>query len=107
MGTLPTWEITVELFEYGNEKINTGIGEIDRIQTTFSLNVFDYSLVDEDGDRMLDESGNYLVLESYDPADINPASDNEAIQDGTDNFPLGSKDFIDFSERNPFAEDNY
>lgn len=26
LGTLPTWEVTVELFEYGNERFNTGIG---------------------------------------------------------------------------------
>lgn len=107
MGTLPTWEITVELFEYGNERFNTGIAEIDKLQTNFSLNILDYALRDESGNLLLDESGQTIVNENYDMATLNPASDNDAIQDGTNNFPLGSNDFIDFTERNPFAEDNY
>jgi hypothetical protein len=107
MGTLPTWEITVELFEYGSERMNTGIGEIDRIQSEFSMNILDYALRDEGGNVLLDESERALVDEKYDLAELNPASDNDAIQNGTDNYPLGSNDFVDFTERNPFAENNY
>jgi hypothetical protein len=107
MGTLPTWEITVELFEYGSERMNTGIAEIDRLQSEFSMNILDYALRDESGNVLLDESENVIVDEKYDLATLNPASDNDAIQSGTDNFPLGSNDFVDFTERNPFAENNY
>ena len=107
LGTLPTWEITVELFEYGNEKISTGIPEIDKLQTNFSMNILDYALVDEEGILLTDESGAYMVQERYDLATLNPAADNDTIQDGTTNFPLGSSDFISFDERNPFAESNY
>jgi len=107
MGTLPTWEVTVELFEYGNERFNTGIPDIDRLQTDFSLNILDYALRDESGNLLIDGSSQTIVNENYDMSTINPASDNDAIQDGTDNFPLGSNDFIDFTERNPFAEDNF
>lgn len=107
LGTIPTWEITVELFDYGNERFNTGIAEIDRLQTDFSLNILDYALRDEAGQVLLDESERALVNENYDMAELNPAADNEAIQEGTTNFPVGSDDFIDFSERNPFAENNY
>lgn len=107
LGTLPTWEVTVELFEYGNERFNTGIGEIDKLQNDFSLNLLDYALRDESGQILTDEDGNILVSENYNLAQLNPAADNDAIQEGSTNFPLGSNDFIDFSERNPFAEDNY
>jgi hypothetical protein len=107
MGTLPTWEITVELFEYGSERLNTGIGEIDRLQSEFSMNILDYALRDESGNILLDESENVIVDERYNLATLNPASDNDAIQNGTDNFPLGSNDFVDFTERNPFAESNF
>jgi hypothetical protein len=107
MGTLPTWEITVELFEYGSERMNTGIPEIDRLQSEFSMNILDYALRDESGNILLDESENVIVDEKYNLATLNPASDNDAIQEGTDNFPLGSNDFVDFTERNPFAENNY
>lgn len=107
MGTLPTWEITVELFDYGNERFNTGIAEIDKLQTQFSLNILDYALRSESGQVLLDESENIIVNEDYDLSVLDPAADNDAIQEGTTNFPDGSDDFIDFSERNPFAENNY
>ncbi len=107
MGTLPTWEVTVELFEYANETFSTGVGDIDKLQTNFSLNVFDYALRDEAGLVITDESGNIIVAENYNLSQLNPAADNDAIQEGSENFPLGSNDFIDFTEKNPFAEDNY
>jgi hypothetical protein len=107
LGTLPTWEITVELFEYASERLNTGIAEIDRLQTDFSMNILDYVLATEDSNIITDELGNFITLENYDQSTINPAADNDAIQSGTTNYPLGSDDFIDFSERNPFASSNY
>lgn len=107
MGTLPTWEVTVELFDYGNERFNTGIPEIDKLQKDFSLNILDYALRDEAGQPLLDEDENVLVTEQYNLSNLDPAADNDAIQQGTDNFPEGSDDFIDFTEKNPFAENNY
>lgn len=107
LGTLPTWEVTVELFEYGNEKFNTGVPEIDKLQTDFSLNILDYTALTEGGLIITDEQGNYIIQERFDLATINPAADNDAIQNGTDAFPLGSDDFISFDEKNPFAESNY
>ena len=105
-GALQTWELTCELFEYSNEQFNTGIAEIDIIQQKFSTNVLDYALMDEQGDFLQDEDGSYIVNESYDITTINPAEDNDAIQSGSENFPEGSDDFIDFSERDPFSEGN-
>lgn len=107
LGTLPTWEITVELFEYGSEKFGTGIPEIDKLQTDFSMNILDYTLATEDNNPITDELGAYIILENYNQSTINPAADNDAIQSGTTNYPLGSDDFIDFTERNPFASSNY
>lgn len=37
MGALQTFELTCEVFEYSNEKLNTGIAEIDAIQSDFSF----------------------------------------------------------------------
>ena len=107
LGTLPTWEVTVELFEYSNEKFNTGVAEIDKIQKNFSTDLLAYSITDESGDYLTNESGEYLVQESYDLETINPAADNDTIQFGSNNFPLGSDDFISFTEKNPFSEDDY
>lgn len=103
-GALQTWELTCELFEYSNEQFNTGIAEIDSIQQKYSLNVLDYAIMDEEGVNLVTEDGNYLVVEAYKPEDIDPASENDTIQQGTDNFPIGSDDFIDFTETDPFSE---
>lgn len=37
MGALQTYELTCEVFEYSNEKMNTGIAEIDAIETKYSF----------------------------------------------------------------------
>jgi len=103
-GALQTWELTCELFEYSNEQFNTGIAEIDQLQTKFSTNILDYTLLDEEGNYLTDEDGNYLVTEKYNTATINPAEENDIIQHGSDTFPMGSDDFIDFTEKDPFSE---
>lgn len=106
LGTLPTWELTCELFEYSNEKLNTGIPEIDKLQDQYSTNILDWALLDESGNILTDESGNILVREEY-GRNIANFEDNDVIQSGGENFPIGSDDFIDFTERNPFSEDGY
>lgn len=103
-GALQTWELTCELFEYSNERISTGIPEIDILQKNYSLNILDYTIVTEDGQYLTDQEGNYIVLESYNMQTIDPAAENDLIQHGGENFPEGSDDFIDFTEKDPFSE---
>ena len=54
LGTLYTWDVTCELFEYSNERISTGIPEIDSFETLkkqlkimcgISLNTLFFSLL--------------------------------------------------------------
>lgn len=107
LGTLPTWKFTCELFEYSNEVFNTGFAEIDELQQKYSTDVFDYSLMDENNDYLVDENGNYFVMENFNLSTVNPVADNDAIQYGSENFGIGSDDFISFEEKNPFSEGNY
>jgi hypothetical protein len=37
MGDLQTWDIVCEVWEYSNERFNTGIDEIDNIETRYSV----------------------------------------------------------------------
>jgi hypothetical protein len=37
MGDLQTWDIVCEVWEYSNERFNTGIDEIDNIETQYSV----------------------------------------------------------------------
>jgi len=97
LGALQTYELTCELFEYSSEVFNTGIEEIDQIQTKFSLNIFDWAILDENGDRLLDENADYIVVEGYSAGQIDALADNEDIQTESDNF-------LDFTERDPFSE---
>jgi hypothetical protein len=105
-GALQTYELTCELFEYSNEQFNTGIPEIDNLQKNYSVNILDYAIMDEEGVNLTDEDSNYLVVEQYKPEVINPASQNDLIQNGSNNFPLGSNDFISFTDIDPFSEGN-
>lgn len=104
LGTLPTWKLTLELFEYSNEIFDTGYADIDIIQEKFSSNIIDWALLDENGDYLTDESENILVVEKYNIETINPFADNNILQSGGINFPEGSDDFIDFTEKDPFSE---
>ena len=103
-GALQTWEVTCELFEYSNEIINTGITEIDTLQTKFSMDIFDWALLDELSNYLTDEFGNILVVDTYAFENINAAAQNDTIFNGTNNFSSGAKSILDFSESNPFAE---
>ena len=96
LGALQTWEMTCELFEYSNENLNTGIPEIDSLQKKFSQNQFDWLLRDENGNALLTEEGDYIVLES---APVPAGADNDWIQQESDQF-------VDWSTVDPFSERN-
>lgn len=104
LGALQTWEMTCELFEYSNETFNTGIPEIDIIQTKFSTNILDYVIKDQDDNYLTDEDDNFLVMESYRLENIVAGAENDTLNQGSTNFPSGSDGFIDFSVKDPFSE---
>ena len=97
LGTLQTWEITCELFEYSNEVFSTGIEAIDKIQTTLSTNILDYALKDQSGGVITDEVGNPLVTEKYDLDTILGTGANESVSNT-------AVDFIDWTQSDPFTE---
>ena len=83
--------------EYSNEKFNTGIPQIDILQT-FSTNDLDWVITDEAGNSLQDEDGNYIVSEKYSLATIDPTSDNAGIKTESDLY-------INFNTNNPFSEE--
>lgn len=97
LGALQTYELVCELFEYSGETLNTGIPEIDRLQKRFDTNLYNWALKDLNGDLLLDEEGNMLVLEGSSIEDLIPGADNDEIQAESDLF-------VDFSEVDPFSE---
>lgn len=99
LGALQTWELTCELFEYSNEDMDTGIPEIDALQTRLSTNILDRSIMTENNFYLMDENGDYIVAETYDLEIITGTGGNEVIQSETDGF-------VDFSVYDPFSEGN-
>lgn len=97
LGALQTWELTCELFDYSNEKFNTGIEEIDILQKKFSTNILDYCLLTESNESILTEDSDYIVMENYKLETIDPLADNSFIQSESD-------DILDFTEKDPFSE---
>ena len=98
LGALQTWEVTCELFEYSGEKINTGIPEIDMLQTKFDTNQYTFAIrSDNDGSIITDEEGSILILEGSGLDDLIPAAENDEIQRESDLF-------VDFTAYDPFSE---
>jgi len=94
LGTLVTYDLHCELFEYSGEVINTGIEEIDSKYTGLDNNIFNFGILTSQGDRLLTSTDHYLVNSEYvEPVD----SENEMIEE--EGFT-----FIDWSEINPFSE---
>jgi Virus neck protein len=99
LGTLYTWDVTCELFEYSNERISTGIPEIDSLQKKFDVNAIDWTIKDQSGNMLLTEDGDYLVLENSTTSDLVIGDDSSEIQKESDLF-------VDFTIGDPFSLGN-
>jgi len=97
MGSLQTYDLRCELFEYSHQVIDTGITEIDAIEDTYSGDQSFFELLDEAGNRLVTENGESLVNDGYRIEATDNSANNELFQ-------TSSTDFIDFSEMNPFSE---
>jgi len=100
LGSLQTFDISCELFEYSNEIFNTGIHLIDEKQRDLTFNITDFAIKLETGLALADEDGYDLVLESFSLDTQDPISDNTE-------FETEGDDILDFSEIDPFSEGVY
>jgi len=97
---LPVYKLKCRSFDYSSEQIDTGIVEIDNIETTYSLDVLSYQLTLEDGTGSVLQEGegtNYLLNEDY----TIETKDTKAQNDIFDTF---NNTVLDFSESNPFGD---
>ena len=98
MGSLQTYDLTLELFEYSHERIDTGISQIDAIEDDYSGDKGYFELLLEDGSRLVFEDGSAIIQDGYRIEDTDNQANNEFFGAST------NIDFIDFSEINPFSE---
>ena len=79
MGSLQTYDLRCELFEYSQERFNTGVLEIDTLFDAYVLTT-------------------NSAIANVESVDL--LADNFTIETIADNI-------IDFTEENPFGESNY
>ena len=95
---VPAFKLKVKTFEYSSEDIDTGIAEIDAIETDNSVATSNHQLSMEDGTgSLLTETGDYIVLESY----VIDTIDENAMNDY---FETADDTVLDFTENNPFGD---
>ena len=103
MGALQFYELRLEMFEYAGERLNTGLYEIDKLETRRSMDTFIKSqLVMETGDPELPihiETGQRILLSGYTENDQDDRTDSE-----NDFFETNADGFLDFSDGDPFSE---
>ena len=103
MGALQFYELRLEMFEYSGERLNTGLYEIDKLETRRSMDTFLKSqLVMETGDPELPihiETGQRILLSGYTETDQDDITDSE-----NDFFETNADGFLDFSDGDPFSE---
>jgi len=97
LGALQTYDLTCELYEASSETFNTGITEIDGVYNALSLKSDGYELLAENGNVLVTESGERIILESFDIEAIDVQAENDV-------FESEGQDFIDFTEFDPFSE---
>ena len=100
LGSLQTFDITCELFEYSNEIFNTGISLIDEKQRDLTFNLTDFAIKLETGLALADEDGYDLILELFNMDTQDAISDNVELESEGDSI-------LDFSEIDPFSEGQY
>jgi hypothetical protein len=100
LGSLPSYDIKCEMFEYSGEVLNTGVREIDAIEKNYNIELNNFAISTESRLELRLEDGFSLLQESYDIDVIDPTAQNDEIQEEADNF-------INFSERDPFSEGTY
>ena len=100
VGKLYVYKLECELMQYSSERFNTGVADIDEATAEKSLDINEFNVLLENGDRMLLEyfATSSVILENYEVRDILPNTQNEDFRDNID--------VLDFTETNPFGEIN-
>ena len=102
LGNLQTYDISLEKFEYSNERFSTGIAVIDAIETTLSQDkqLTTLHVTTEAGSTLTTESGEDIFNDSFSKRTTDKADTSDFFEDTADGF-------IDFSEINPFSENDF
>jgi hypothetical protein len=97
-GALYTWDLSIELFEYSGERLNTGIAAIDNIERDHSTVSITGAIL-TDLDMMITDSDGFPIVSSYLDEEVEGTyfTDSPEIE-------VEGEDYIDFTDANPFGE---
>jgi hypothetical protein len=96
-GQLQTYDLICRNFTYSNEEIDTGIEEIDELESKYSNSIENYLLLSPTGVSILSEEGKPILVDLYQNAYNDATDDGEELQEE-------AEDVIDWSETDPFSE---
>jgi hypothetical protein len=101
MGKIQFYDLTCEVFEYSNEKFNTGIQAVDNIYRNRSVDITNFALLTQDGYMIADQDGYPIIQGGYD-------IDGQSGDSGDDSGEIQNESnaVLDWSERDPFSEGN-
>ncbi len=99
LGGLLVYDLVCELFEYSNEKLNTGIAALDTIEAEYTTNIQAFRLLTQDGLAITDQDGYDIIQGQYD-------FDKQTQDYGSDNLEIDMEadDILDWTEIDPFSE---
>lgn len=112
LGKLYTYDIIVERFSYSDERLNTGIDEIDIIERDYSSSyAFEENLLfleNADNVSLLIDNNRTFVSERFLLEQIIREQENvPSNRDESEFFEKQADEFIDFSQINPFSEGEF
>lgn len=99
LGSLQTWDLTCETFEYSSERLNTGIAEIDSIETLYSTNQVSWGILANDGSFLATQEGGAIVQQAYDFD-----KQNQDVYADNDEIQLEGQGILDWTVIDPFSE---
>ena len=99
MGAIQMYDLVCEMFEYGSEKLNTGIDAIDNIQRTLSLALDVYGIMTTSGFLLSTQEGDPIIQGSYNFS----TQAGDSFEDNTE-FETGGDSILDWSQVDPFSE---
>lgn len=92
------YELKCEKVEYSSERLNTGIPQVDNVETEFTLDrAAVLELFTNDNNAITTESGDFITLEHINLRDQDGGAQNQEFQQE-------GEAFINFTDKNPFSE---
>lgn len=92
------YELKCEKMEYSSERFDTGIPDVDKIETDFTMDdAAVIELATNDNNLIGTEAGDMIVIEYVDIQTQDPGAQNQEFQDEGETF-------INFTDTNPFSE---